>query len=173
MTTSSRPCLRHCAAIYSASSLLRFDPATWGSEVKMRCWRRSSWAEGMDLNFFSIAVSRTAFAGLNPRMDFWASAVTLADKTTELSARRQLAFTERCRASRVVIRVLRLSSSVVSDLTTKGTKSHEGNRPNQNLCGASCPSLLINLGHYSDLILISVSPANFVSIPSTIARECG
>ena len=39
-------------AMYSASSLLRFDPATWGSAVKMRCWRRSSSGEGMDFEFF-------------------------------------------------------------------------------------------------------------------------
>ncbi len=31
MTTSSSPCFFHSSRMYSASSLLRFDPAMWGS----------------------------------------------------------------------------------------------------------------------------------------------
>src|ERR1700687_5200490 len=74
MMTSSSPCLRHSAAMYSASSLLRFDPATWGSAVKTRCWRRSSNGLGMDLNLDSIWVSRAEEAAVKPRIEVWACA---------------------------------------------------------------------------------------------------
>ena len=72
--TSSSPCFFHSSRMYSASSLLRFDPATWGSAVKMRCWRRSSSGVGMDFSFSSIWDSRVAWAGVKPRI--WAWAVT-------------------------------------------------------------------------------------------------
>src|ERR1039458_37369 len=62
MMTSSSPCFFHSSRMYSASSLLRLDPAMWGSWVKMRCWRRSSSGVGMDLNLDSTAVSRAAEA---------------------------------------------------------------------------------------------------------------
>src|SRR5450631_3268008 len=72
MMTSSSPCFFHSSRMYSASSLLRFDPATWDSAVKMRCWRRSSSGVGMDLNLDSTSVSWAAEVGVKPRMVFWA-----------------------------------------------------------------------------------------------------
>src|ERR1700692_5154170 len=74
MMTSSSPCFFHSSRMYSASSLLRFDPATWGSAVKMRCWRRSSTGDGMDLNLDSIWVSRAEEAAVEPRVEVWACA---------------------------------------------------------------------------------------------------
>src|SRR5580700_4882769 len=78
MTTSSRPCFFHSSRMYSASSLLRLEPAAWGSWVKIRCWRRSSSGVGMDLNLDSISVSRAAEAGVKPRM-VWAWAELRGD----------------------------------------------------------------------------------------------
>src|SRR3954464_14547878 len=55
--------------MYSASWLLRFEPATWGSCVKIRCCRRASSALGMDLNLDSISASRAADLAVKPEID--------------------------------------------------------------------------------------------------------
>src|SRR5258708_6910394 len=80
MMTSSSPCFFHSSRMYSASSLLRFDPATWGSAVKMRCWRRSSSGVGMDLYLASTFASRAEEAGVKPRIGVWAWATGNSEK---------------------------------------------------------------------------------------------
>src|SRR5271166_2772329 len=86
MMTSSRPCFFHSSRMYSASSLLRLDPAIWGSWVKMRCWRRSSSGVGMDLNFFSTSDSWAEEAGVKPRIGVWAFAAVENRAMSERSA---------------------------------------------------------------------------------------
>ncbi len=87
MTTSSSPCFFHSSRMYSASSLLRFDPATWGSAVKMRSWRRSSAGVGMDLNSFSTSASWAEEEGVKPWI--WALAAVTESERRAIASERQ------------------------------------------------------------------------------------
>src|ERR1051325_8793487 len=69
MITSSSPCFFHSSRMYSASWLFRFEPATWGSCVKMRCCRRTSSGLGTDLDLDSLSVSRVADLAVKPEID--------------------------------------------------------------------------------------------------------